>query len=168
MVQTPAILKPEPDRDRGHWPPLAPGERPGVLWRRMFAYMADVCVIGLLWLVAYFVALALSIVSFGLLSASFALLVLVPAGYHVLTVGLLGATLGQSLLGLAVWDRTGSRPSILQALVLTAAFYLTVPTTGGLALLAVFVIPGRRTLHDAVSGTVVTRRGTGPAAGWVQ
>lgn len=168
MVQTPAILKPEPGRDREHWPPPAPEARPGVLWRRMFAYVADLCVIGLLWLIAYFAALTLSIVSFGLLSSSFAFLLFVPAAYHVLTVGLQGATWGQSLLGLAVRDRTGSRPTVLQALVLTAAFYLTVPTTGGLALLAVFVIPGRRTLHDAVSGTVVLRRGTSTSQGWAQ
>jgi uncharacterized RDD family membrane protein YckC len=37
-------------------------------------------------------------------------------------------------------------------------FYLTVPPTGGLVLLAVFFLPHRRTLHDLVAGTIVLRR----------
>lgn len=168
MVQTPVTSQPRPDPGRTEPFMLEPAARRGVLTRRAVAYLIDLAIIGFLWLAASFVVVTLSIVSFGLLSPSTALLVLVPAAYHVLTVGLQGATWGQALLGLTVCDRAGGRPALLQALVLTAAFYLTVPTTGGLALLAVLFIPGRRTLHDALSGTVVVRRDEAPAAGWVR
>jgi uncharacterized RDD family membrane protein YckC len=49
-------------------------------------------------------------------------------------------------------------PTLLQALVSTAVFYLTVPPSGGLALVAVFFLPHRRTIHDLLAGTIVLRR----------
>ena len=134
---------------------LGPASLQGVLLRRVLGYGVDLCVIALLWGLAWVALFGATILSLGLLSPSFALLVGLPAAYHVLTIGLQGATWGQ---GLVVTDLRYRRPSLLQALVLTALFYLTVPPTGGLVLLAVFFLPHRRTLHDLVAGTIVLRR----------
>jgi hypothetical protein len=41
-------------------------------------------------------------------------------------------------------------------------FYVTVPFTGGLVLLAVFFLDRRRTLHDWCAGLQVLRRLRGP------
>jgi uncharacterized RDD family membrane protein YckC len=126
--------------------------------RRVLAYAVDLCLIALLWGIAWVALFGATVLTLGLLSPGFALLVLLPAAYHVLTIGLQGATWGQRLFGLVVTDLRFQRPSLLQALVLTVLFYLTVPPTGGLVLLAVFFLPHRRTLHDLVAGTLVLRR----------
>ena len=128
----------------------------GGAWK--VAYAVDLCLIALLWGIAWVALFGATVLTLGLLSPGFALLVLLPAAYHVLTIGLQGATWGQRLFGLVVTDLRFQRPSLLQALVLTVLFYLTVPPTGGLVLLAVFFLPYRRTLHDLVAGTLVLRR----------
>lgn len=138
--------------------PLGPAALHGVLVRRVLAYAVDLCLIALLWGIAWGALFGATVLTLGLLSPGFALLVLLPAAYHVLTIGLQGATWGQRLFGLVVTDLRFQRPSLLQALVLTVLFYLTVPPTGGLVLLAVFFLPYRRTLHDLVAGTLVLRR----------
>jgi uncharacterized RDD family membrane protein YckC len=142
----------------GGLPLLDPTSLKGVLLRRILGYGVDLCVIALLWGGAWVALFGVTILSLGLLSPGFALLVGLPAAYHVLTIGLQGATWGQRRFGLVVTDLRYRRPSLLQALVLTAVFYLTVPPTGGLVLLAVFFLPHRRTLHDLVAGTIVLRR----------
>jgi uncharacterized RDD family membrane protein YckC len=155
-------LRPPAIPDDDVWPANDPDRTDGVLLRRAVAYFLDLAFIGCLWFVAVVALSGASLVTFGLLSGGFALLVALPVAYHVLTIGLQGATWGQHLLGLVVCDRTLSPPSLLQALVSTVLFYLTVPPTGGLILLAALFLPGRRTLHDVLAGTVVLRRRSGP------
>lgn len=140
------------------WAPIDPRRLEGVLTRRVFAYFVDFCIIGIVVLFAIIVFFGVTILSFGILSPVFGLLALIPAAYHTLTIGLGGATWGQRMMGLIVTDMTLHPPTLLQALVQTILFYLTVPTTGGLALLAVFFLPRRRTLHDLLAGTQILRR----------
>ncbi len=141
-----------------NWAPIDPRRLEGVLTRRVFAYFVDFCIIGIVVLFAIIVFFGVTILSFGILSPVFGLLALIPAAYHTLTIGLGGATWGQRMMGLIVTDMTLHPPTLLQALVQTILFYLTVPTTGGLALLAVFFLPRRRTLHDLLAGTQILRR----------
>jgi len=155
-------LKPPAIPDDVNWPANDADRTDGVLLRRAVAYLLDLAFVGCLWFVAAVVLAGASLVTFGLLSGGFALLVALPIAYHVLTIALQGATWGQHLLGLVVRDRTLAPATLLQALVSTVLFYLTVPPTGGLVLLAVFFLPGRRTLHDVLAGTVVLRRRKGP------
>lgn len=140
------------------WAAIDPARLEGVLLRRVFAYAIDLCIIGLLISAIAFFLLGATILTIGLLSPSFALLSLVPAAYHTLTIASGGGTWGQRLFGLVVTDMALQRPGLLQALITTVLFYLTVPTTGGLALLAVFFLPRRRTIHDLLAGTQVLRR----------
>ncbi len=140
------------------WAPIDPLRLDGVLARRVFAYGVDFCIIGMIVLMALILFFGVTILSFGILSPVFGLLAVIPAAYHTLTIGLGGATWGQRLMGLVVTDMALQPPSLLQALVQTLLFYLTVPTSGGLALLAVFFLPRRRTLHDLLAGTQILRR----------
>ena len=101
-----------------------------------------------------------NIVTFGLLSPLVILLlaILAPA-YHVLTVGgPRAATPGMRLMGVEVRCFDGQPPTWLHALVQIVLFYLTVPATGGLVLLAVLFNRHRRTLHDLLSNLIVLRR----------
>lgn len=140
------------------WAAIDPVRLEGVLPRRVLAYAIDLCIIGVLLMMIWVFLLGATILTIGLLSPSFVLLSLVPAAYHTLTIAGGGATWGQWLLGLEVRDMELRPATFLQALVTTAIFYLTVPPTAGLALLLVFVLPRRRTLHDLLAGTQVLRR----------
>ncbi len=140
------------------WAPIDPSRLEGVLTRRVFAYLVDFCIIGFLVVSAMILFFGVTLLSFGILSPIFGLLAVIPAAYHTLTIGLGGATWGQRGMGLLVTDMALQPPTLLQALVQTILFYLTVPTTGGLALLAVFFLPRRRALHDLLAGTQILRK----------
>ena len=140
------------------WPPVDAARLSGVLRRRIVAYLVDLLLVGTAWLLALLALGAATVVTLGLLSPSLALLPLVPLAYHTLSLAAWGATPGQMLLGLEVRDMFLGRPTLLQALVQSAIFLLTVPVTAGLVLLAVFFLPRRRTLHDLLSNLQVLRR----------
>jgi uncharacterized RDD family membrane protein YckC len=137
---------------------IDPARLEGVLPRRVVAYLIDLVIIGLLIFVTWLFGWVLLIVSFGLLGGVLLLIPFIGVAYHSLTVGLSGATWGQRMLGLEVCDLLRRPPTLLQAIVQTVAFYVTVFPTGGLALLFVFFNDRRRTLHDWVSSLQVLRR----------
>lgn len=91
-----------------------------------------------------------------LLPAALALWALLAVTYASLLHGLMGATLGDRLLGLAVVDASGRKPSLGRA-ALRAALALVGVTALGLGLLVALFTLGRRTLHDRVAGTFVVR-----------
>jgi uncharacterized RDD family membrane protein YckC len=140
---------------------IDPARLEGVLSRRVFAYLIDAVIIGLILFAGFILGLAVVVLSFGLLGGVLGLLALVGPAYHTLTVGLGGATWGQRMLGLEVCDLLRRPPTLLQAIVQTAVFYLTVFPTGGLVLIAVLFFDRRRTLHDWMSGLQVLRRTLG-------
>jgi uncharacterized RDD family membrane protein YckC len=69
----------------------------------------------------------------------------------------LSATPGQAMFGLIVrrHDDLGP-PALVQAVISTLVFYLTLATSGLLLLVALFT-EQKRTLHDLISGLVVVR-----------
>jgi uncharacterized RDD family membrane protein YckC len=130
----------------------------GVLLRRVFAWLIDVLLIGLIW-----IALTLGLVLFGLLTLGLGLPMLgilpfVPFCYHVLFLaGPPSATPGQSALGLVVRRNDDfGRPTPAQAVVSTLLFYASLAFSGLPLLLALFTVR-RRTPHDLISGLVVVR-----------
>jgi uncharacterized RDD family membrane protein YckC len=141
----------------------------GVLARRVFAWLVDVLLIGLL-LGALFLALLLfGVLTLGLGLPLLGALPVVPFCYHWLFVaGGASATPGQQALGLAVRrDNDLGRPTPVQAFVYTLVFYLTLAATGLLLLIALFTVR-HRTLHDLASGLVVVRARalTGDLGSW--
>jgi uncharacterized RDD family membrane protein YckC len=130
----------------------------GVLLRRVFAWLIDALLIGLIW-----IALTLMLVLFGLLTLGLGLPMLgilpfVPFCYHVLFLaGPPSATPGQSALGLIVRRNDDfGRPTPAQAVVSTLLFYASLAFSGLPLLLALFTVR-RRTPHDLISGLVVVR-----------
>jgi uncharacterized RDD family membrane protein YckC len=141
----------------------------GVLIRRVFAWLIDVLLIGLICVALWFALMLFGLVTLGLGLPLLGILPFVPFCYHMLFLaGPASATLGQSALGLVVRrnDDLG-RPTPVQALVSTLLFYATLATSGLLLLIALFTVR-RRTLHDLISGLVVvrTRALTGSPASW--
>jgi uncharacterized RDD family membrane protein YckC len=130
----------------------------GVLIRRVFAFMIDALLIGLVWLTLCFVLVLFGLLTLGLGLPALGVLPFVPFAYHMLFLaGPASATPGQSALGLIVRRNDDfGRPSLGQAAVSTLLFYLTLATSG-LLLLVALVTVRRRTLHDLVSGLVVVR-----------
>ena len=131
----------------------------GVLGRRAFAYLIDICVIGAIMIAAWIIFALLTVVSFGLLGPGLWFLFgLIPLAYHTLLVGgRHGATLGMRLLDLELRSWDGERPVFLQALAHAALFYITVGATGCLILLFTLINKRSRTLHDVLSGMLMVR-----------
>jgi uncharacterized RDD family membrane protein YckC len=130
----------------------------GVLARRIFAWLIDVLLIGLIVAALWLVLLLFGVLTLGLGLPLLGALPFVPFCYHLLFVAApASATPGQQALGLVVRrnDDLG-RPTPVQALIYTLLFYLTLATTGLLLLFALFTIR-HRTLHDLASGLVVVR-----------
>lgn len=135
----------------------------GVTPRRVYAYLLDLVVVALLCGMTFIASLILGMLSFGLLWPLMMLVMgLVPIAYHTLTIGgERAATFGMRAAGLRVMsiapgaEVDGGRPSLLQALIQTVGFYLSVGLTCTLILLVALFNPRRRTIHDALAATVV-------------
>lgn len=140
-------------------PAATPEAYEGVLWRRTLAYFIDLCAIGVLAIPCWIVFAVLSVLSFGFLApVLWFLFGLIPLAYHTLLLsGPWSATLGMRLFGIELRSVNGERPSFLQALIQTALFYLTVGATCSLILLVALLNRHKRTLHDALAGTVMVR-----------
>lgn len=131
----------------------------GLMLRRPTAYLADVILIAILASVLWVVLSLLTILSFGLLSPlQIAAMALLPLAYHTLFIGLRGATPGMRLLDVEIRDRDGARPQLVQALVATVIFYVSVGLTSFLILAIALLDDRSRTLHDMLSGTLAVRR----------
>jgi uncharacterized RDD family membrane protein YckC len=130
----------------------------GVLVRRVFAWVIDVLLIGLIVAALWFVLMLFGLLTLGLGLPLLGILPFVPFCYHMLFLaGPASATPGQSTLGLIVRRNDDfGHPTLAQALVSTLLFYVTLATSGLLLLFALFT-GRRRTLHDLLSGLVVVR-----------
>jgi len=130
-----------------------PARLRGLLWRRAFAYGLDVWLIAIVsWLVA--------LVAWPLWPAVFTL---IPLAYHSLQIGgPRSATFGQRLFAVEVRRLDGGRPSLLQALVQTVLFYVTVMMLTPLVLLVAVFNRRKRALHDILAGTLTLRRSDEP------
>lgn len=143
-------------------PAVDPGYYNTVMGQRVGAYLVDVVVLAVLTGAAWLVLAVLGVLTFGLAWGLLPLLGAVPLAYHTLFIGGsdAAATPGMRVFGLTVRSvLDGRRPSLLQAFLMTGIFYVTVGATGFLVLLWVFLSDRRRTLHDALSGTLVLNRG---------
>lgn len=130
----------------------------GVLSRRVWGWVIDICLIAILVATLYVVLLIFGLLTLGLGLPLLGMLPLVPVLYHFLFLAGPGsATPGQRLFGLVVRrnDDLG-RPTPLQALLSTVGFYLTLAAGVIWLGVALFTIR-KRTLHDLLAGTVVVR-----------
>jgi len=135
----------------------------GITTRRVYAYLLDMVVVGLLLGMGWIACIILGMLSFGLLWPLLMIaLSLVPVAYHTLTIGgPHSATLGMRAARIKVMSiapgaaATHGRPSLVQALIQTVCFYGSIAATCTLILAVAFFNPRRRTVHDTLAGTVV-------------
>ena len=135
----------------------------GVMSRRVLAWLLDCLLLSVLLGVLALVLLMFGLLTFGLGLPLLGILPVVPFAYRVLCVaGPASATLGQRAFGLVVRRNEDlGQPSLLQAVISTLLFALTLAATGLLLLVAV-VSTRHRTLHDMGSGLVVVSIDTMP------
>jgi uncharacterized RDD family membrane protein YckC len=134
----------------------------GVLSRRVIAYVVDACLIALTNAAAHSLLFVMGLFTFGLSWLLFGpvTFLTVALAYGTLTIGGgRGATPGMRLLKLDTRGMRGERPDYLQAFLMTALFYATVPITGFLILAVALFTERNRTLHDILSGITVIRAG---------
>jgi uncharacterized RDD family membrane protein YckC len=122
----------------------------GTLGRRVMAYVIDIIVLGFVWMGLGILA----ILSFGLLAPVTALAwALTPLVYHTFMAHRRGATIGQGVMGLRIVDaRTGEKPDLVQALILTVLFYVSL-SLAFLPLLYCLFDERDRLLHDILTNT---------------
>ncbi len=140
-------------------PLLHPELYDGVALRRIVAFCVDLAVIAVVLGIAWTAAIVLVVVSFGLIVVpmslgSIAFVVL----YDVLTIGgPAAATPGMRAAGVKVVSWSGGRPDNLQALLMSALFWV-ISSWSVLPLAVALLNPRWRCVHDFLSGTVVIRR----------
>lgn len=130
----------------------------GVMTRRVFAWIIDAILIGMIGTALFSFCIFFGLITFGLGWPLFGFLPLVPLLYHWLTLSSpMSASPGQALLGLVVRrnDDFGP-PTPLQAFAFTVLLYLTF-ALGWLWVLVAFITTRHRTFHDMLSGLVVLR-----------
>lgn len=133
----------------------------GVPARRLFAFVIDFCIVALLMTAIAIVGLVVGFLTLGLgWLVAFLLFISADFLYRWLTISASSATWGMALTGIELRDRRGERLDAGQALMHTAAYYVTValgiPII--LNLLVMFVSPHRRLIHDFLLGTVMINR----------
>lgn len=131
----------------------------GVMSRRVAAWFIDALLIGLLMAVLWLILFLFGLLTLGLGLGALAIVPFVPFVYSVLSlVSWASATPGQQMFGLTVRrDDDLGRPTLLQAVVSTLVYDLTMALTTGLLLLVALITFRHRTLHDMASGLVVVR-----------
>jgi len=139
----------------------------GVMSRRVWAWLIDICLIGVLVSAFFLVFTLFGLLTLGLALGLLGLLPLIPLLYNFLFLaGPSAATPGQQMLGLVVCrDADLGRPTPLQALLSVIGFYVTL-ATGAIWMAVALLTVRHRTLHDMLSGVVVVRTRALTAASW--
>ena len=129
----------------------------GIRTKRVLAYLIDLILLGVLYIVALTVGAVFTVVSFGLLASPIGLiLALLPIIYHTLFIASsMQGTPGMRMLGVRVHSWDGQAPGFLQSLLLSVMFYVSMAFT----ILVVLIVPllnaRGRCLHDYLSGVFV-------------
>jgi len=152
-----------PQRDNAAWFELPPAALEGVRTRRMFAFLLDIVILGLLLAVVTVVLVLLGIPTLGLawflIPLPFAFLPVVAVLYNGVTVsGRRMATPGMHAADLEVRLTDGAPAPFLIACLHAALFYVSWSILTPLILLVSLVALNKRCLHDMLVGVVVTRR----------
>ncbi|WFU10081.1 RDD family protein [Rhizobium sp. CB3090] len=131
----------------------------GVLSRRIFAFILDYIIVGLLCIPAAVVLFFVSILTLGLGFLLYPALFIIVAGlYFGWTLG--GphqASLGMRAMGIAMARIDGRPMDFLTAIVHLALFWILNSVLTPLILLAGLFIERSRLVHDLLLGTVIVR-----------
>ena len=141
-------------------PSTAPELFEGVLPRRVFAWLIDCVVIGLVSAAALLFGAVLGVVTLGL--GFLALPVIVPVailGYYAVTLGSpMRATIGMQVTDIVLTPTRGRPLDGWQILIHPILFWVTIWVSWPLSLLFVLFTPRQQMLHDLIAGTLMSRR----------
>lgn len=131
----------------------------GVLTRRMMAFVIDYLLVGLMVIPFAIVVFVLGIATLGLGWALFSVLFPAVALIYVWTTlgGPNQATVGMRMMGIRLERLDGQRIDGLVAVVHTVLFWAGNVLLTPLILLATLFLERKRTVHDLLLGTAVTR-----------
>ena len=131
----------------------------GVRTRRVLACMIDYVIVGLLTIPFAILVLVLGLLTLGLGWALFSVLVPLVAALYIWNTlgGSDQATVGMKLMGIRLDRLDGSRIDGLTAVVHTVLFWAGNFILTPLVLLVTLFSDRKRTLHDLLLGTVVSR-----------
>jgi uncharacterized RDD family membrane protein YckC len=133
----------------------------GVRWRRSMAFVVDVTMVGMLFMIAAFAVFFLGLVTLGL--GWMLYLILWQAVALLYTAFTLGgpssATPGMRLMGLEMRLWYGAKVYPLLAAVHVIAFWLSISLLTPFVLVVSLINERKRLLHDIVLGTVVVNAG---------
>ena len=133
----------------------------GVRTRRILAFIIDYCIVALLTIPFAILVAILGLLTFGLGWALYS--ILVPAVAILYIWNTLGgrnqATSGMKMMGIRLDRLDGTRIDGLTAVVHTVLFWAGNVILTPLVLLVALFTDRKRTLHDLLLGTVVTRSG---------
>ncbi|MER8433240.1 RDD family protein [Mesorhizobium caraganae] len=131
----------------------------GVRTRRILAFIIDYCIVALLTLPFAILVAVLGLLTFGLGWALYS--ILVPAVAILYIWNTLGgrnqATSGMRMMGIRLDRLDGSRIDGLTAVVHSVQFWASTVILTPLVLLVTLFSDRKRTLHDLLLGTVVSR-----------
>ncbi|SEQ63036.1 Uncharacterized membrane protein YckC, RDD family [Devosia sp. YR412] len=141
-------------------PQTAPELFEGVLTRRVFAFIIDLIVMGMLILAFSLVGLIAGFLTFGL--AWLALMFVVPATivlYYGATLGSSRrATLGMQMMDIVLTPTRNQPLDGWMAIIHAGVFWLTTWISWPISLLFALFTPRRQMIHDLVVGTLMVRR----------
>jgi len=132
----------------------------GLAWKRAFAYLIDVAIIGFILALAMIVFGIVRFMTFGLINPLLlALFAVIPFLYHTLLLG--GphhATFGMRFFGVEMRSLTSGHPDYVQAGIQTVLFYLSMSATFWIIAIWALFDSRRRMLHDILAGTYCVNR----------
>jgi uncharacterized RDD family membrane protein YckC len=141
-------------------PATAPELFDGVLTRRVFAFIIDLMILGVIVVAFSLVGLVAGFLTFGL--AWGALVLVIPASIVLYYAATLGspkrATIGMQMMDIVLTPTRGQPLDGWMAVIHAAIFWVTVWISWPLSLLIALFTPRRQMLHDLIVGGLMVRR----------
>jgi uncharacterized RDD family membrane protein YckC len=141
-------------------PSTAPQLFDGVLMRRMFAFVIDTIILGLIATLILVVGTIAGFFTFGLAWLSLPIVIpLAILGYYAATLGApMRATVGMSMLDIVLVPARGYPLDGWKILVHPIVFWITVWIAWPVSLVVALFTPRQQMVQDLVTGTVMLRR----------
>jgi uncharacterized RDD family membrane protein YckC len=141
-------------------PTTAPELFDGVLTRRVFAFVVDAIILGVISMMILLVGGIAGIFTFGLAWLSLPIVIpLAILGYYVVTLGSpMRATVGMSMMDIVLVPARGYPLDGWKILVHPLVFWVTVWVAWPISLVVALFTPRQQMVQDLVTGTLMLRR----------
>lgn len=141
-------------------PQTAPELFDSILKRRVFAYLIDLAILGVMVTLIAIIGTVLGVITFG--ASFFALIFVVPlsiVAYYAMTLGSeKRATIGMGMMDLVLTPVRGGPLNGWRAFAHPLVFWLTVWILPPLSYLVALFTPRRQMIHDLILGVLMVRR----------